>query len=178
MEITSHSRSASAGKHFLYVMHADGLGTHELPTDALGLQGAPAWAHGQSITSAANDFAEYSPKRPAFVQGYLSASNDRQASYPVKAATADAAAYPLPALTLTRGAHLALQLCVEISRLTLGPCCWLAGSEGLSRARPSSFSSALIILVGVSGDARAYIGASLLALRVIRSWMASRGDLS
>jgi Tol biopolymer transport system component/DNA-binding winged helix-turn-helix (wHTH) protein len=118
------------GQTFLYVMQADGANAR-VATDALDLQGAPAWApDGQSITSAANDhgiahlFRVPVDGRPptAFVQEYsvdpswspdgrfvVYSGADIGTSYPVKAATADAAAYPLPALTLTRGArHLAL----------------------------------------------------------------------
>ena len=117
------------GQTFLYVMQADGANAR-VATDALDLQGAPAWApDGQSITSAANDhgiahlFRVPIDGRPptAFVQEYsvdptwspdgrfvVYSGADIGTSYPVKAATADAAAYPLRALTLTRGArHLA-----------------------------------------------------------------------
>ena len=117
------------GQTFLYVMQADGANAR-VATDALDLQGAPAWApDGQSITSAANDhgiahlFRVPIDGRPptAFVPEYsvdptwspdgrfvVYSGADIGTSYPVKAATADAAAYPLRALTLTRGArHLA-----------------------------------------------------------------------
>ena len=117
------------GQTFLYVMQADGANAR-VATDALDLQGAPAWApDGQSITSAANDhgiahlFRVPIDGRPptAFVQEYsvdptwspdgrfvVYSGADIGTSYQVKAATADGAAYPLRALTLTRGArHLA-----------------------------------------------------------------------
>jgi len=117
------------GQTFLYVMQADGANVR-VATDALDLQGAPAWApDGQSVTSAAEDhgithlFRVPIDGRPptAFVQEYsvdptwapegrflVYSGADIGTSYPVKAATADGAVYPLPALTLTRGArHLA-----------------------------------------------------------------------
>jgi Tol biopolymer transport system component len=110
-------------------MQADGANAR-VATDALDLQGVPAWApDGQSVTSAANDhgiahlFRVPIDGRPpaAFVQEYsvdptwapegrflIYSGADIGTSYPVKAATADGAVYPLPALTLTRGArHLA-----------------------------------------------------------------------
>jgi Tol biopolymer transport system component len=99
-------------------------------TDALDLQGAPAWApDGQSITSAADDHGVPRLFRipvdggspTLFVQEYsvdptwapdgrfvVYSGADIGTTFSVKAATADAAARPLPALTLTRGArHLA-----------------------------------------------------------------------
>lgn len=118
------------GQTFLYVMQADGANAR-VATDALDLQDGPAWSpDGQSVTSAANDhgivhlFRVPIDGRPptAFVQEYsvdptwspdgrfvVYSGADIGTSYPIKAATADAAGYPLPALTLTRGArHLAL----------------------------------------------------------------------
>ncbi len=89
------------GHALLYVMQADGTNARVV-TDSLDLQGAPAWTpDGQSITSAADDHGvphlfriSLDGRSPvSFLQEY----------------TANAAAHPLPALTLTRGArHLAL----------------------------------------------------------------------
>jgi Tol biopolymer transport system component len=125
MEITSHSRSANTGKRS-YVIQADGANAR-VATDALDLQGVPAWApDGQSVISAASDhgvthlFRVPLDGRPAatFVQEYsvdpawapdgrfvVYPGADIGTAYPVRAATADAVAYPLPALTLTRGAR-------------------------------------------------------------------------
>jgi Tol biopolymer transport system component len=98
--------------------------------DSLDLQGGPAWApDGQSITSAADDHGAprlfrvpVDGRSPAlFVQEYsvdpawapdgrfvVYSGPDIGTTFSVKAATAEAAAHPLPALTLTRGArHLA-----------------------------------------------------------------------
>jgi Tol biopolymer transport system component len=119
------------GQTFLYVMQSDGTKAR-IVTDALDLEGAPAWApDGQSITSAANDhgvphlFRVPLDGRPptVFVKEYsvdpawspdgrflLFSGPDIGTTFPVKAvtATADAAAVPFHALTLTRGArHLA-----------------------------------------------------------------------
>ncbi len=99
-------------------------------TDSLDLQGAPAWApDGQSITSAADDHGvpqlfrvpvdghlpspfvhEYSVDPTWAPDGrfVVYSGPDIGTTFSVKAATAGAAAYPIPALTLTRGArHLA-----------------------------------------------------------------------
>lgn len=114
------------GQTFLYVIQADGADAR-VATDALDLQGAPAWApDGQSITSAANDhgiahlFRVPIDGRPptALVQEYsvdpawapdgrfvVYSGADIGTTYPVKAVTAVGAVYPLPALTLTRGAR-------------------------------------------------------------------------
>ena len=117
------------GQTLLYAMQADGTNAR-IVTDLLDLQGAPAWApDGQSITSAADDHGVphlfrvpldgRSPTR--FVQEYsidpawapdgrfvVYSGPDIGTTFSVKAATAEAAAHPLPALTLTRGArHLA-----------------------------------------------------------------------
>ena len=113
----------------LYVMHADGTNAR-IVANSLDLQGGPAWApDGQSITTAAVDHGTPHLFRvpvdggsPAlFVQDYsvdpVWAPNGRYVVYSgpdigttfsVKAVTAEAAAHPLPALILTRGArHLA-----------------------------------------------------------------------
>jgi Tol biopolymer transport system component/DNA-binding winged helix-turn-helix (wHTH) protein len=117
------------GQTFLYVMQADGTNAR-VATDALDLQGVPAWAPGgQSVTSAANDrgvthlFRVPVDGRPptVFVQEYsvdpawspdgrfvVYSGADIGTTYPLKATSADGAVYPLPALTLSRGArHLA-----------------------------------------------------------------------
>jgi Tol biopolymer transport system component/DNA-binding winged helix-turn-helix (wHTH) protein len=117
------------GQTLLYVMQADGTNARVV-TDALDLQGSPAWApDGQSITSAATDqgvphlfrvpvdghppslfVGEYSVD-PAWAPdgGFVAYSGpDIGTVFSVKAATAEAATHPLPALTLPRGArHLA-----------------------------------------------------------------------
>jgi Tol biopolymer transport system component len=110
----------------LYVMQADGTNAR-IVTDSLELQGAPAWApDGQSITTAAVDHGvphlyrvpidggpsaafiqEYSVD-PAWVSGgsfVVYSGPDIGTTFSVKAVTAEAAAHPLPALTLTRGAR-------------------------------------------------------------------------
>ncbi|HXZ81972.1 MAG TPA: hypothetical protein VEG30_18730 [Terriglobales bacterium] len=117
------------GKTALYVMQGDGTNARVL-LDSLDLQGAPAWAaDGQSITSTADDHGVphlfrvpldgHSPT--TFVQEYsldpawspdgrfvVYSGPDIGTKFTVKAVTAEAAAYPLPVLTLTRGArHLA-----------------------------------------------------------------------
>lgn len=113
------------GTTLLYVMNADGTDARVV-TASLDLRGAPAWApHGQSITSAANvDGAphlfsisldgswallvrEYSVD-PVWAPdgGFVVYSGpDIGTTFPVKAATANAAPYPLPNLTFTRGAR-------------------------------------------------------------------------
>jgi Tol biopolymer transport system component len=107
-------------------MQADGTDAR-IVTDLLDLQGAPAWApDGQSITSAADDHGVphlfqvpldgRAPK--LFVQDYsldptwapdgrfvVYSGPDIGTTFSVKAVTAEAAAHPLPALTLTRGAR-------------------------------------------------------------------------
>jgi Tol biopolymer transport system component len=114
------------GQSLLYVMQTDGTNARVV-TDSLDLQGAPAWApDGQSITSAANDHGVPHLFRvpvdggpPAsFVQDYsvdptwapdgrfvVYSGADIGTTFSVKAVTVDAAAHPLPALTLTRGAR-------------------------------------------------------------------------
>jgi hypothetical protein len=72
------------GQTFLYVMQGDGANAR-VATDALDLQGIPAWAPD-------GRFVVYSGTHIG-------------TAYAVRAATADAGAYPLPALTLTRGAR-------------------------------------------------------------------------
>jgi Tol biopolymer transport system component len=117
-------------KTLLYMMQADGTNARVV-TDALDLQGAPAWApDGQSITSAADDHGTphlyrvpVDGRAPVlFVQEYsvdpvwapdgrfvVYSGPDVGTTFSVKAVTANAAAHPLPALTLTRGArHLVL----------------------------------------------------------------------
>ena len=117
------------GRALLYVMQADGTNARTV-ADSLDLQGAPAWSpDGRSITSAANDHGaphlfrvpvdggapagfvgEYSLD-PAWSPdgGFVVYSGpDIGTTFSVKAATAEAAPRPMPALTLTRGArHIA-----------------------------------------------------------------------
>jgi Tol biopolymer transport system component len=117
------------GQTLLYVMQADGTNARVV-ADSLDLQGAPAWApDGQSITSAADDHGvphlfrvpvngrapvllvrEYAVD-PAWAPGgdfVVFSGPDIGTTFSVKAVTADSAAHPLPAMTLTRGArHLA-----------------------------------------------------------------------
>jgi Tol biopolymer transport system component len=107
-------------------MQADGTNAR-IVADSLDLQGAPAWApDGQSITSAADDHGvphlfrvPVDGRSPAsFVQEYsvdpawapdgrlvVYSGPDIGTTFSVKAVTAEAAAHPLPALTLTRGAR-------------------------------------------------------------------------
>jgi Tol biopolymer transport system component len=116
------------GRTLLYVMQADGTNAR-IVTDSLDLQGAPAWApDGQSITSAADDHGvphlfrvPVDGRSPTlFVQEYsvdpawapdgsfvVYSGPDIGTRFSVKAVTAEAAAHPLPALTLTltRGAR-------------------------------------------------------------------------
>jgi Tol biopolymer transport system component len=110
-------------------MQADGTNVRVV-ADSLDLQGAPAWApDGQSITSAAGDHGvphlfrvPVDGRSPSpFVQEYsvdpawepggrfvVFSGPDIGTTFSVKAVSAEAAAHPLPALTLTRGArHLA-----------------------------------------------------------------------
>jgi Tol biopolymer transport system component len=117
------------GQTLLYIMQADGTNAR-IVTDSLNLQGAPAWApDGQSITSAAVDHGipklfripidgrtptlfvrEYSVDPAWTPEGHFAVYSgpDIGTTFSVKAITADAAAHPLPPLTLTRGArHLA-----------------------------------------------------------------------
>src|SRR5207247_4071734 len=114
------------GQTLLYVMKADGTNAR-IVADSLDLHGAPAWApDGQSITSAANHHSvprlfrvPVDGRSPALlVQEYsvdpawapdgrfvVYSGPDIGATFSVKAVTAEAAAHPLPALTLTRGAR-------------------------------------------------------------------------
>ena len=117
------------GQTFLYVMQADGTNAR-IVANSLDLQGDPAWTpDGQSITSAAEDHGvphlfrvPVDGRSPAvFIQEYsvdpawapdgrfvVYSGSDIGTTFSVKAVTAEAAAHPLPALTLTRGArHLA-----------------------------------------------------------------------
>jgi Tol biopolymer transport system component len=117
------------GQTLLYMMQADGSNAR-IVADSLNLQGSPAWApDGQSITSAADDHGvphlfrvPLDGRSPVpFVQEYsvdpvwapdgrfvLYSGPDIGTTFSVKAVTAEAAAHPLPTLTLTRGArHLA-----------------------------------------------------------------------
>ena len=117
------------GQTLLYVMQADGTNAR-IVANSFDLQGDPAWTpDGQSITSAAEDHAiphlfripvdgrpptefvrEYSVDPAWAPDGRLVVYSgaDIGTTYPVRAATAAAEVYPLPALTLTRGArHLA-----------------------------------------------------------------------
>jgi Tol biopolymer transport system component len=117
------------GQTLLYVMQADGTNAR-IAADSLDLQGAPAWTpDGQSITSAADDHGvphlfrvpvdggspaafvgEYSVDPVWAPDGHfvVYSGPDIGTTFSVKAVTAGAAPYPLPALTLTRGArHLA-----------------------------------------------------------------------
>jgi Tol biopolymer transport system component len=114
------------GQSSLYVMQADGTNAR-IVADSLDLQGAPTWApDGQSITTAAADHGiphlyrvPVDGGRPAiFVQEYsvdpawapdgrfvVYSGPDIGTTFSVKAVTASAAAHPLPAMTLTRGAR-------------------------------------------------------------------------
>jgi Tol biopolymer transport system component len=117
-------------KTLLYVMQSDGTNV-KMVSDSLALQGSPAWEpDGRSITSAADDhgvthlFRIPLDGRPpaAFVQEYsvepawapdgsfvVYSAADIGTTFSVKAATAEGKAYPLPELTLTRGArHVAV----------------------------------------------------------------------
>jgi len=114
------------GQALLYVMQADGTNAR-IVADSLNLQGAPAWEpDGQSITSAVEDHGvphlfrvPVNGGSPApFVREYsvdpawtpdgrfaVYSGPDIGTTFSVKAATAESAAHPLPALTLTRGAR-------------------------------------------------------------------------
>jgi Tol biopolymer transport system component len=114
------------GRTLLYVMQADGTNAR-IVADSLDLQGAPAWApDGRSITQAANDrgvprlvrvpidgrspsvlVQEYSVDPAWSPDGrfVVYSGPDIGTTFAVKAVTAEGAAHPLPALTLTRGAR-------------------------------------------------------------------------
>jgi serine/threonine protein kinase/Tol biopolymer transport system component len=114
------------GQALLYVMRSDGTKVRVV-ADALDLQGAPAWApDGQSITTAVNDhgvphlyripvdglspvaFVREWSVDPVWAPGgqfVVYSGPDIGTTFSVKAITAEGAAHPLPALTLTRGAR-------------------------------------------------------------------------
>jgi Tol biopolymer transport system component len=114
------------GQTLLYVMQADGTNAR-IVADSLDLQGAPAWVpDGQSITSAAIEHGvphlfrvPVDGRAPTpFVKEYsvdptwepdgrflVYSGPDIGTTFSVKAVTAEAAAHPLPVLTLTRGAR-------------------------------------------------------------------------
>jgi Tol biopolymer transport system component len=114
------------GQTSLYVMQGDGTNAR-IVADSLDVQGAPAWApDGQSITTTASDHGiphlyrvPVDGGRPTlFIQEYsvdpawapdgrfvVYSGPDIGTTFSVKAVTASAAPYPLPALTLTRGAR-------------------------------------------------------------------------
>jgi Tol biopolymer transport system component len=114
------------GRTRLYVMNVDGTDARVV-TEALELRGAPAWApDGQSITLAANGddiprlfrvsldgrslvplVSEYSLEPAWAPDGHflVYSGPDIGTTFPVKAVTADGGPYPLPNLTLTRGAR-------------------------------------------------------------------------
>jgi Tol biopolymer transport system component len=116
-------------KTLLYVMQSDGTNAR-IVADSLDLQGTPAWTpDSQALTSAANEHGTPHLFRipinggspTPFLRDYsvdpawspdgsfvVYSGADIGTTFPVKAATAEAASHPLPALTLTRGArHLA-----------------------------------------------------------------------
>ena len=113
------------GRALLYVVNADGTDARVV-TSALDLRGAPAWEpRGSSITSAVNVdgtpqlvrialdgsmaplVREYSVDPVWAPDGdfVVFSGPDIGTTFPVKAVTADAGRYPLPNLTLTRGAR-------------------------------------------------------------------------
>jgi Tol biopolymer transport system component len=114
------------GQTLLKVMQADGTNAR-IVADSLHLHGAPAWApDGKSMIVAANDHGvprlfrvPVDGRSPAlFVREYsvdpawapdgrllVYSGPDIGTKFSVKAVRADAAAHPLPALTLTRGAR-------------------------------------------------------------------------
>jgi len=114
------------GKTVLYVMESDGSNTH-IVTDALDLQGGLAWApDGKSLSSAVDEqgvphlyrvpldgqspipFLREQSVDPTWSPDgrfVVYSGPDVGTTFSLKAATADAAAYPLPPLSLTRGAR-------------------------------------------------------------------------
>jgi Tol biopolymer transport system component len=111
-------------------MHSDGTNARVV-ADSLDLEGAPAWApDGRSITTAAHDnrvphlfqVPVDGSSPTALVQEHsidpawapdgrfvVYSGADIGTTFPVKAVSADGAAFPLPDLVLTRGArHLAV----------------------------------------------------------------------
>jgi Tol biopolymer transport system component len=114
------------GQALLYIMQDDGTNAR-IVADSLDLQGAPVWSpDGQSITSSANDHGiphlfrvPIDGRSPApFIREYsvdpawapdgslvVYSGPDIGTTFSVKAVTAEAAPYPLPPLTLTRGAR-------------------------------------------------------------------------
>ncbi|MGD0444666.1 MAG: hypothetical protein ABSA39_12090 [Edaphobacter sp.] len=113
----------------LYMMQADGTNAR-IVADSLALHGTPAWTRdGKSVTSAVDDHGvphlfriPVDGRSPAaFVADYsldpawapdgsfvVYSGPDIGTTFSVKAVTPEAAAYPMPPLTLTRGArHLA-----------------------------------------------------------------------
>ncbi len=114
------------GRKLLYVMNADGTNVR-IVSDSLDLQGTPAWEPGeQAITSAALTHGiphlfripvngrvpvpfinEYSvdPAWSPDSRFAIYSGADIGTTFPLKAVTAKAAPYPLPAMTLTRGAR-------------------------------------------------------------------------
>jgi Tol biopolymer transport system component len=117
------------GRAYLYVMQADGANARVV-SDSLDLQGSPVWApDGQSITASANSsgvprlfripldghaptvfLQEYSTDPTWSPDGrfVVYSGPDIGTKFSVKAATAESAPHPLPALTLSRGSrHLA-----------------------------------------------------------------------
>jgi len=114
------------GRTRLYVMNDDGTDARVV-IESLELRGAPAWVpDGQSITLAAADdgvprlfrvsldghslvplVSEYSLEPAWAPDGHflVYSGPDVGTTFPVKAVTADGRPYPLPNLTLTRGAR-------------------------------------------------------------------------
>jgi len=114
------------GQAFLYVMQSDGRNAHVV-ADSVDLHGTPAWTpDGRSLTSGVEDHGvpilyrmpldgrppipflpEYSTDPSWAPDGsfVVYSGPDIGTTFSVKAATAEAAAHPLPPLTLTRGAR-------------------------------------------------------------------------